>query len=295
MKNLSLILLISLFLVSCGSGSSGKDESETENESETNEIAETGDSDRDGVINSIDECPGTVSGALVDAVGCEIVTSGSSGGSSSGASSTGGISSSGGSSTGGSSSGGSSTGGSSSGSSSSGTGSGSSGGDLTIDSYKPLFDETTELEPINSFVRSDGVVVTRIGDRGRDRHAKDITNSDHYDHYLAHYWQYRTARIQLEDFVPNGESRIRATFISETELGAREFRVWYWGLTTTGQFHFNPQKEEEKVNPLESGVVYVGSGTWDNDFVKISESGDQHLHYVDIVNKWQNGGVSRLI
>ena len=102
---------------------------------------------------------------------------------------------------------------------------------------EPLYSEATTLEPVVSFVREDGVVVTRVGDRGRDRHAKDIGmydpnniyNSDHYDHWLAHYWEYRTARIQLEDHVPNGQSLIRATYITEEQLGAREFRVWFSG------------------------------------------------------------------
>jgi predicted lipoprotein with Yx(FWY)xxD motif len=158
-----------------------------------------------------------------------------------------------------------------------------------ISSITALYDDSTVLVPMVSFVRDDGVVVTRVGDRGRDRHAKDITSSDHYDHYLAHYWQYRTARIQLEDFVPNGESRIRATFITEAELGAREFRVWFWGRTT-GQFHFNPQKEESKVSQLETGVKYLGRGTWNDNFEKTSEQGHQFKYELDIVNQWKNGG-----
>ena len=162
--------------------------------------------------------------------------------------------------------------------------------DLDSANIQALFNQRTTLEPSASFVRSDGVVVTRIGDRGRDRHAKDNGHQDHYDHYLAHYWAFRTARIQLEDHVPNGKSLIRATFITEAELGAREFRVWFWGRNTSGQFHFNPQKEEEKVSPLESGVVYVGRGTWNNDFEKTSNDGIQHMYTLDIVNQWQNGG-----
>jgi CxxC motif-containing protein (DUF1111 family) len=155
---------------------------------------------------------------------------------------------------------------------------------------KPLYDNTSTLESLSRFVRDDGVLVTRIGDRGRDRHAKDITISDHYDHYLAHYWQYRTARIQLEDYVPTGQSLVRVTFITEAELGAREFRVWFWGRNTTGQFHFNPQKEESKVSPNESGVKFLDSGTYNDDFEKISDQGIQHRYSVDIVNQWQNGG-----
>ncbi len=157
-------------------------------------------------------------------------------------------------------------------------------------SLTPLYDASTLREPVASFVRDDGVVVTRFGDRGRDRHAKDITLSDHYDHYLAHYWEYRTVRVQLEDYVPMGQSLIHATFITEAELGAREFRVWFWGQTTTGQFHFNPQKNETKVSPLESGVKYVGRGTWNNNFEKTSDVGDQFMYSLDIVNKWENGG-----
>jgi CxxC motif-containing protein (DUF1111 family) len=167
-----------------------------------------------------------------------------------------------------------------------------------IASLTPLYDASTAREPLASFVRNDGVVVTRFGDRGRDRHAKDIgvysstdpTASDHYDHYLAHYWEYRTARVQFEDHVPNGRSLVRATFITEAELGAREFRVWFWGQTTSGQFHFNPQKEEQKVNPSETGVVHHGRGTWNNDFEKVSDSGHQFKYSLDIVNKWENGG-----
>ena len=170
------------------------------------------------------------------------------------------------------------------------TSSNQNNGSQTNTALKALFDENTVLEPIASYVREDGVVVTRIGDRGRDRHAKENTDNNRYDHYLAHYWEYRTARIQLEDYVPNGQSLIRATFITEAKLGAREFRVWFSGLTTPGQFHFNPQKEEEKVSQLETGVKYIGKGTWNDDFVKVSEAGLQHKYELDIVNQWQNGG-----
>jgi hypothetical protein len=128
-----------------------------------------------------------------------------------------------------------------------------------LSKIKQLYDANSILESGSRFVRDDGVLVTRIGDRGRERHAKDNSLNDHY---LAHYWQYRTARIQLEDYVLTGKSLIRATFITEAQLGAREFRVWFWGRNTTGQFHFNPQKDESKVSPDETGVVFVDKGTF---------------------------------
>jgi len=155
---------------------------------------------------------------------------------------------------------------------------------VSLNALKAQYDDTTSLEPVVSFIRSDGVVVTRFGDRGRDRHAKDIGfydpnnifNSDHYDHWLAHYWEYRTARIQFEDYVPNGQSLIRATYITESQLSAKEFRVWFSGVTTTGQFHFNPSAQ------------YVGRGTWNDDFEKTSEDGHQFMYTVDITEQWKN-------
>jgi len=154
----------------------------------------------------------------------------------------------------------------------------------------PLYNASTALEPETTFTRSDGVIVTRIADRGRDRHHKDSGVQDHYDHYLAHYWQYRTMRIQLEDYVSKGQSLIRVTWITESALGAKEFRVWYSGQNTTGQFWFNPQPVGQQANPNEPGVVSHGSGTWNNDFVKTSSSGLQHKYSLDIVTRWQLGG-----
>jgi CxxC motif-containing protein (DUF1111 family)/predicted lipoprotein with Yx(FWY)xxD motif len=153
-----------------------------------------------------------------------------------------------------------------------------------------LYGANTALEPSTSFETADGVIVTRLADRGRDRHAKDSGDQDHYDHYLAHYWQYRTMRIQLEDYVPTGQSLIKVTWITESALGAKEFRVWYSGQNTTGQFWFNPQPVGAQANPNEPGVAYHGSGTWNNDFEKISDTGQQHKYTLNIVTRWQLGG-----
>jgi CxxC motif-containing protein (DUF1111 family) len=153
-----------------------------------------------------------------------------------------------------------------------------------------LYGANTVLEPSTSFETDEGVIVTRLADRGRDRHAKDSGIQDHYDHYLAHYWQYRTMRIQLEDYVPTGQSLIKVTWITESALGAKEFRVWYSGQNTTGQFWFNPQPVGAQANPNEPGVAYHGSGTWNNDFEKISDTGQQHKYTLNIVTRWQLGG-----
>jgi CxxC motif-containing protein (DUF1111 family) len=225
------------------------------------------DSDGDGIADDIDSCPNTPSGDVVDASGCTVVADSDGDGVADDIDSC----------------------------PDTPEGAAVNAEGCPVDSgnqvsIEALFDQNTAQEPASRFVRNDGVLVTRIGDRGRDRHAKDITSQDHYDHYLAHYWQYRTARIQIEDYVPIGQSLIRATFITEAELGAREFRVWFWGRNATGQFHFNPQKEEEKVSQNETGVVFVGKGTWNDNFEKISEQGIQHKYTLDIVNKWESGG-----
>jgi CxxC motif-containing protein (DUF1111 family)/predicted lipoprotein with Yx(FWY)xxD motif len=152
-----------------------------------------------------------------------------------------------------------------------------------------LYGANTALEPATSFDTDEGVIVTRLADRGRDRHAKDSGDMDHYDHYLAHYWEYRTMRIQLEDYVPTGKSLIKVTWITESELGAKEFRVWYAGASTSGQFWFNPQPEGQQANPNEPGVVYHGTGTWNDNFEKVG-AGDQHKYTLNIDSRWQLGG-----
>jgi CxxC motif-containing protein (DUF1111 family)/predicted lipoprotein with Yx(FWY)xxD motif len=159
-----------------------------------------------------------------------------------------------------------------------------------IGQVNKLYNDSTDLEPVTAFTKDNGVIVTRIADRGRDRHAKDSGVQDHYDHYLAHYWQYRTMRIQLEDYVPTGQSLIKVTWITEAALGAKEFRVWYAGQNTSGQFWFNPQPAGQQANPNEPGVHYHGSGTWNDDFEKTSNLGGQHKYTLDIINRWDLGG-----
>ena len=160
-----------------------------------------------------------------------------------------------------------------------------------IGQVNKLYNDSTQLEPVSSFVRDDGVIVTRIADRGRDRHAKDSGFQDHYDHYLAHYWQFRTMRIQLEDYVPLGQSKISVTWITESALGAKEFRVWYAGHNTSGQFWFNPQPLGQQANTAESAVVSHGSGTWNDNFERIG-NGTQYKYTLDIVDRWTLTGPS---
>jgi hypothetical protein len=80
----------------------------------------------------------------------------------------------------------------------------------------PLFDASTELEPEVLFDRGDAVV-TRFGDRGRDRHARE-DQFQSYDHYLPFYWEYRTARFLFVDRVAKGGSTLDVSFVTEWKL-----------------------------------------------------------------------------
>jgi len=131
----------------------------------------------------------------------------------------------------------------------------------------PLYDETTELEAEVLFERGDAVV-TRFGDRGRDRHARE-DQFQSYDHYLPHYWEHRTLRLMFVDHVAKGGSSIDVSFVTEWKLGPPEFRAWYSGMTTVAQYNGNyaPLFEVE------------GPGTYDNDQVRIGDGSQYRYTY----------------
>jgi CxxC motif-containing protein (DUF1111 family) len=123
----------------------------------------------------------------------------------------------------------------------------------------PLFGSSTVLEPEVLFDRGDAMV-TRFGDRGRDRHARE-NEFQSYDHYLPHYWEQRTARFLFVDYVAKGGSTLDVSFVTEWKLGPAEFRAWYSGMTTVAQYNGNyaPRFKVE------------GPGTYDNDHHKVGD------------------------
>ena len=128
----------------------------------------------------------------------------------------------------------------------------------------PLFDATTKLEREVLFDRGDAIV-TRFGDRGRDRHARE-DEFQSYDHYLPHYWEYRTSRYIFVDKVAKGGGAIEVSWVSEWKLDPLpEFRAWYSGQTTVAQYHGNyaprfkqegPGTYDENHNRTGDGVQY---------------------------------------
>lgn len=146
------------------------------------------------------------------------------------------------------------------------TSDGDSGGDDDSTQVVPLYDDSTVLEPEVLFDRGDAIV-TRFSDRARDRHARE-DQFQSYDHYLSHYWEFRTARLQFVDYVAKGGSTIDVSFVTEWELGPTEFRAWYSGLGTVANYSGN------------YGALFTkeGPGTYDNDHMLVSNEGTQYKY-----------------
>ena len=110
------------------------------------------------------------------------------------------------------------------------------GTDIPLGEMKPLFGQGTVLEPVITFDRGDALV-TRISDRGRDRHAKE-NHFQAYDHFLTFYWEHRTAGIEIVDYVAKGGDSIRMNVTTQWRLHETqaENRWWYWGKNTLAEY-----------------------------------------------------------
>ncbi len=125
----------------------------------------------------------------------------------------------------------------------------------------PLFDASTTLEHDVHYETADAVV-TRFGDRGRDRHARE-DQFQSYDHYLPHYWEHRTARFIFTDHVAKGGSTIDVSWVTEWKLdNLPEFRAWYSGQGSVAQYYGNyaPRFKTEGPGRYDSEHERVGDG-----------------------------------
>lgn len=107
---------------------------------------------------------------------------------------------------------------------------------VALGNIVPLYNNATSLEGVIQFDRGDALV-TRFSDRARDRHAKE----NHYqlhDHYLAFYWENRTASIEIVDYVAKGGNSIRmnVTTLSKLDDLQAENRWFYIGGGTLAEF-----------------------------------------------------------
>lgn len=120
---------------------------------------------------------------------------------------------------------------------------------LVVDgSVTPLFDSSTDLESAVKFDRGDALV-TRIADRGRDRHARE-DQFQAYDHYLSFYWENRTATIEIVDYVAKGGDTIEMTMVTQFPLESRDNRWWYFGRNTVAEYYDN------------LGMTQIGTNTY---------------------------------
>lgn len=100
-----------------------------------------------------------------------------------------------------------------------------------------LFNSGTALEP-ETTLHTPTALVTRVGDRARDRHAREGMFHA-YDHYLSWYWEERTIGVEIIDRVAKGGNSITFNYQTLTALGQPEFRAFYRGIGTVAEYHFN--------------------------------------------------------
>jgi CxxC motif-containing protein (DUF1111 family) len=138
------------------------------------------------------------------------------------------------------------------------------GATTTIDFSKlqliPLFDGATTLEAENVFETATAVV-TRFSDRARDRHSRE-DQYHAYDHYVGHYWDNRTATIQITDEVAKGGKKIRIDQWTLWPLDdkAREFRAWYRGIGTVAEYNHNVSMDVDPNDPLHYFTEFTNNG-----------------------------------
>lgn len=108
--------------------------------------------------------------------------------------------------------------------------------------FAPLYPEGTALEP-EVLQSTPDALVTRLGDRARDRHAReDIVNGvpfRKYDHWLPFYWEQRIAEITIEDRVAMGGTGVVFRFVTHDRLDPAEFRTFYANAPSVAQYHNN--------------------------------------------------------
>lgn len=115
----------------------------------------------------------------------------------------------------------------------------SSLGNSSLGSIVPLYNASTPLEGAIQFDRGDALV-TRIADRGRDRHAKE-DQFQAYDHFLSFYWEHRTAEIEIVDYVAKGGNTVRMNVKTQFKLNDTEAenRWFYRGVGTVAEYYDN--------------------------------------------------------
>ena len=145
--------------------------------------------------------------------------------------------------------------------------------DAPLGSVVPLFNSGTALEPV-TVVDTGTALITRYNDRARDRHARE-GNFALYDHYLSHYWEQRTAAIELIDRVAKGGTDITFNVTTQWKLSAPEFRIWFRGINTVAEYNYNASMPLVS-GPDANGITnYSITVNYNNTFNRAIQIGDR--------------------
>ncbi len=115
----------------------------------------------------------------------------------------------------------------------------------------PLFTSRTRLEPA-TVEDTQAALITRVGDRVRDRHARE-GKFHAYDHFLPLYWENRTVAIEIIDRVAKGGDSITWNMIALAPLNEPNLRLFFEGKGTVAQYSNNLISKQ--VDPLHYTVT----------------------------------------
>ncbi|MBY0278229.1 thiol oxidoreductase, partial [Candidatus Binatia bacterium] len=100
----------------------------------------------------------------------------------------------------------------------------------------PLYDASTPRgAPL--IVDTPAARITRWSDRARDRHARE-SQFHAYEHYLSHYWEHRSAAVEITDTIGKGGSTITFDVTTQWKLhpGQEELRLFFRGINTVAEY-----------------------------------------------------------
>jgi CxxC motif-containing protein (DUF1111 family) len=101
----------------------------------------------------------------------------------------------------------------------------------------PLFNADTALEQ-PTVIETETALITRVGDRGRDRHARE-SQFRAYDHYLTWYWAHRTIGVEVVDRIAKGGTSITINVTSLWKLDTPDIRAFFRGVGTSAEYWLN--------------------------------------------------------
>ena len=140
-----------------------------------------------------------------------------------------------------------------------------------------LFNAFTALEP-DTVSNTPTALITYLGDRARDRHARESQFSL-YDHYLSWYWEQRVAAIQIIDHVAKGGTDIIFNYTTQDQLNPAEFRTFFRGITTVAEYQNNQQATLVSTNasatPGEIDFDYTATINANGQFNRALQVGDR--------------------